>query len=83
MAEADRERGQVGPVFEKSKGHNGVDGEFPLVDEEQANSDEAKDNEAEYGRAGPRVGDTAVLQPQKKHYRAANDGNGSHPINGF
>lgn len=83
MAEADEERGDVGAVFEESQWHDGVDGKFPFVKEEEDDDDEAEDDEAEDGGRGPGVGNAAVFEAEKKHDGATDDENGAEPIDGF
>lgn len=69
MAEADEEGGDVGAILEEAEGHNGVDGEFPLVEKEEGDDDKAKDDEAEDGGRRPGVGDPAIFKAEEEHDR--------------
>lgn len=44
MSEANEEGCNVGAVFKETERHDGVDGEFPLVEEEEGDDDEAEDD---------------------------------------
>lgn len=62
VAKANDECGDIGAVFEEPKRHDGVDGEFPLIEEEEDDGEEAKDDEAKDDGASPRVRDPTVLE---------------------
>ena len=44
VGEADEEGGDVGPVFEETERHYGVDCEFPFVEEKETDGDETEDD---------------------------------------
>ena len=83
MDEADGEGGDVGAAGEEAEGHDGVFGEFPFVEEEENNCEEAEDYEAEDGGGGPRVGDATVLKAEEEHDGTAGDGDDAEPVNGL
>ena len=83
MAEADKQRGDVGAVLEDAKRHYGVDGEFPFVDEEEADGDKAEDDEADHGGRCPGVANTTVFKAEEEHDRAADNRDGTEPVDGF
>ena len=47
MDEADGEGGDAGALFEEGERHHGEAGEFPFVDEEDGDEEEAEDYETE------------------------------------
>lgn len=74
MAEADEQGGDIGAVFEETKGHDGVDCQLPFIEEEEEDCQEAEDYEADHCGGGPGVGDTAVFEPEEEHDCAADNG---------
>lgn len=83
VAEADEEGGDVGESLEEAKRHDGVLGEFPFVQEEEAPDDDAEDDEADDGGGVPGVLHAAEFETQEEHDGSADDGDGAEPVDGF
>lgn len=83
VTKADAKSRNVGTVFEKAKGHDGVKCKFPFVEEKQDDCQKAEDDETNDCGTGPRVGDTAIFEAKEEHDGATNNGNGTKPVNGF
>lgn len=83
MTEADDEGGDVGAPFEEAERHDGVLGDFPFVQDEEAPDDGAEDEEADYRCGGPGEGIAAELEAEQEHYGAAGNGEGAEPVDGF
>ncbi len=77
MTGADEQSGDIGAAFEKTEGHNGVRGELPFVEEEDADCENAEDQETDDGGRFPRVADAAVFEAQEEHDSSTNDKYGS------
>lgn len=62
VAEADCEGGDVGPVFEEAERHDWVHGQFPFVQEKEAEDDQTENDEADDSCTGPWVRDAAIFE---------------------
>ena len=83
VASAGDEGCYIGAAFEKTEGHDRICGEFPFVEEEEANGDNAEDKETDDGRRLPRVVDAAVFETQKKHDGPTDYKEGAKPVDSF
>ena len=81
--EAGGKGGNVGAFGEEAERHDWVSGEFPFIDEEEGDGDEAEDNETDDGSGVPRVTDSSVFEAEQEHDGATADGDDSYPVNGF
>ena len=64
VTEADDESRDVGAPFEEAERHDGVLGDFPFVQDEEAPDDGAEDEEADDGGGGPGEGYAAEFEAE-------------------
>ena len=67
VARANEEGGDVGAASEEAERHDGVGGQFPFVEEEEADGGNAEDNETDDGSGAPGVKDAAIFETQEEH----------------
>lgn len=82
MAEGHEEDDHVVPVVEEPGRHDRVPGEFPLVEHEEHDHDDAEDDQADDRRRGPGVADAAEFEAEEEHDGAADDGDRADPVDG-
>jgi len=83
VEEGGGEGGARAAVVEEVEGHDRVFGEFPFVDEEEDDGQDAKDDETEWVGGGPGVGDSAGFETKEEHNDAADDRDDADPVDGF
>ena len=83
MASARDKGGDVGAAREEAQGHDGVGGEFPFVEEEEADGYDAEDEETDDDCGAPGVADAAVFEAEEEHDCSTDYEEGSEPVDGF